>query len=74
MANELLKLGGLWKNTDKNGNEYFSGNYTYGTKLLIYINTFKERDNEPDYILYITKQEKKNSSDSDTPKTDNPPF
>lgn len=74
MANELLKLGGLWKNTDKNGNEYFSGNYTYGTKLLIYRNTFKERDNEPDYILYITKQEKNNSSDSDTPKTDNPPF
>ena len=72
MANELLKLGGLWKNQDKNGNDYFSGNFTYGTKLLIMTNTFKEKNTEPDYIAYITKQDKKEdkkdtSSSSDIP-------
>tara|TARA_R110002110_G_scaffold177997_2_gene382782 strand:+ start:1447 stop:1653 length:207 start_codon:yes stop_codon:yes gene_type:complete len=54
----LIKLCGMWKNEDKNGNEYFSGNYTYGTKLLIYTNSFKEKPNDPDYIMYIAKQDK----------------
>ncbi len=37
---ELLKMGGLWKNKDKNGNEYFSGDFTFGTKILIYKNGY----------------------------------
>ena len=68
--NELLKLGGLWKNKDKNGNDYFSGNFTYGTKLLIMKNTFKEKNNEPDYNVFISKQDKKGevkSNNSDIP-------
>ena len=68
--NELLKLGGLWKNKDKNGNDYFSGNFTYGTKLLILKNTFKEKNNEPDYNIFISKQDKKGevkSNNSDIP-------
>ena len=64
--NELLKLGGLWKNEDKNGNAYFSGNFTYGTKLLILKNTFKEKSNEPDYMVYISKQDKKGESKTDS--------
>ena len=55
---ELIKIAGLWEGKDKNGNTYFSGNYTYGTKLLVMSNSFKEKDNEPDYIVYITKKEK----------------
>jgi hypothetical protein len=58
-TNDLIKLGGLWKNEDKNGNEYFSGNFTYGTKLLILTNTFKEKPNEPDFNIFIAKQEKR---------------
>ena len=50
---ELIKIGGLWESTDKNGNKYFSGTFTYGTKLLV-----KEKDNEPDYIVYVTRKEK----------------
>ena len=68
--NELLKLGGLWKNKDKNGHDYFSGNFTYGTKLLILKNTFKEKNNEPDYNIFISKQDKKGevkSNNSDIP-------
>ena len=55
---ELVKIGGLWKNKDKNGNDYFSGNFTYGTKMLVMSNTFKNKDNDPDYMVYITKKDK----------------
>ena len=55
---ELVKIGGLWKNKDKNGNDYFSGNFTYGTKMLVMTNTFKDKENDPDYMVYITKKDK----------------
>jgi len=55
---DLIKIGGLWKNKDKHDNDYFSGGFTYGTKLLVMANTFKEKDNEPDYIVYIGKKDK----------------
>ena len=54
---ELVKIGGLWKNKDKNGNDYFSGNFTYCTKMLVMSNTFKNKDNDPDYMVYITKKD-----------------
>ena len=50
---DLIKIGGLWKNKDKNGNDYFSGSFTYGTKLLVMANTYKEKDNDPDDMVFI---------------------
>ena len=55
---ELVKIGGLWKNKDKNGNDYFSGNFTYQTKLLVMTNSFKDKENDPDYMVYITRKDK----------------
>ena len=55
---ELIKIGGLWEGQDKNGNKYFSGTFTYGTKLLVMSNSFKEKESEPDFIVYLTKKEK----------------
>ena len=60
---DLIKIGGLWKNKDKNGNDYFSGNFTYGTKLLVMSNTYKDKDNDPDYMVYIAQKEKKESEE-----------
>ena len=54
---ELVPIGGLWINKDKNGNDYFSGNFTYKTKLLVMTNTFKDKENDPDYMVYITKKD-----------------
>jgi len=62
---DLLKMGGVWKNKDKNGNEYFSGNFTYGTKLLIMHNSFKEKNSEPDYIVYLAPRKSKREGGSD---------
>ena len=47
----LLKLGGLWISQDKNGNDYFSGDYTNGTKMLIYKNTYKNAWMNPNFRI-----------------------
>ena len=60
---DLIKVGGLWKNKDKNGNDYFSGNFTYGTKLLVMTNSYKDKDNDPDYMFYIAQKDKKESEE-----------
>ena len=60
---DLIKGGGLWKNKDKNGNDYFSGNFTYGTKLLVMTNSYKDKDNDPDYMVYIAQKDKKESEE-----------
>lgn len=65
MSSDLLKMCGVWKNKDKNGNEYFSGNYTYGTKLLIMHNSYKEKNSDPDYIVYLAPKKSKREEDSD---------
>mgnify|MGYP003148611609 CR=1 FL=1 len=65
MAKDLLKLGGVWKNKDKNGNEYFSGNFTFGSKLLIMQNSYKEKNSEPDYIVYLAPRKAKRDEDDD---------
>jgi len=66
MSSDLLKICGVWKNKDKNGNEYFSGNYTYGTKLLIMHNSYKEKNSDPDYIVYLAPKKSKREEDSDS--------
>lgn len=54
-----VKLANLYKNTSQGGVEYYSGSFTYGTKLLLYTNTYKKEDKDPDMILYIVKKERK---------------
>ena len=72
MANDLLKLGGLWISKDKNGNEYFSGDYTNNSKILIYKNTFKkEGSNEPDYNFYAAPKKKKEEPEQKKKESDN---
>lgn len=59
MKQGMTKIAGLWKNTNKQGQEYLSGNFTYGTKLLVFPNGYKRGDKEPDYIVYLAETEKK---------------
>lgn len=66
---ELIKLSGLWVSTDKNGNEYFSGGFSYGAKILIMKNTYKQKENDPDYNLFIApkKDKEKEAVETDIP-------
>ena len=55
------KLSGLWINKTKAGETYFSGKND-GFKYVIFKNGFKEKENQPDYVLYKEPVEPKNSS------------
>lgn len=56
--NKMVKITGMWKNTDKNGSVYLvsgAGQCNY----VMLKNTFKkEESNEPDYNLYISEKRK----------------
>ena len=56
---EMVKLTGLWKQKDKQGNTYLSGSLSPVSKIVIMPNTFKEGDKNPDYFLYVSQQDKK---------------
>ena len=69
---DLLKIGGLWMNKDKNGNDYFSGDFTFGTKILIYKNDYKEKENAPDYVAYLSPKQKKGEAKPQSENSDIP--
>ena len=55
----MLKITGLWKGKDKEGNWYLSGNLNYSTKIFVFANNYKKEDNHPDYLLYLDSVDKK---------------
>ena len=53
MNETTIKIGGLWANTDKNGQQYLSG-YLGEAKLLIFTNSYHETGtNQPTHIMYL---------------------
>lgn len=57
-----VKLCGMWKKNDKNGNEMFSGKLSPYTTILMFKNKFKNKESDPDYhisIANITPDDKK---------------
>ncbi len=62
---DMIKLIGLWKGKDKNGNEYLSGNFNAVTRLMILSNTNKKGDKDPDYFLYIGSKEKADNGEGE---------
>ena len=55
-GSDMLSIMGLWENTDKRGNKYLSGNLG-SIRVLIFKNTYKQSDREPDYRLNIAKRQ-----------------
>lgn len=60
---DLIKVTGLWKSEDKNGNMVLSGNLNPNIRMVIFENSFKEQDGEkaPDFNLFIEKREPRDS-------------
>ena len=56
--NNRVGLGGLWQQTDKNGNKYLSGSLGFA-KLLIFPNRNKTHDNQPDYSMVLVEKQRK---------------
>jgi len=66
-----VSLGGLWQQTDKNGNKYLSGSLGFA-KLLIFPNRNKTHDNQPDYNMLLVEKQRDGDSNPET-KTPPPP-
>jgi hypothetical protein len=54
---DLIKLGGLWKNKDKNGRAYLAGKLSPTVRILIFTNEFKTEERQPDYQIYLAPVE-----------------
>ena len=63
-----INLFGLWKNTSKDGNEYLSGNIGFG-RLLVFPNTRKSKDTDPDYRLVIAERPQQDRQQGHQPQT-----
>ena len=63
------KLGALWKRMNKNGDEFFSGVLENSdgtkTKIVIFKNGFKDKDNQPDYMI-LKRREQQSTFNFDT--------
>lgn len=57
----MIKLTGLWKNTSKDGKEYWSGNLG-SAKIMVFENDKKGNDKAPDYNLVVGEQKKKDAT------------
>lgn len=53
----LTEIAALWKNESKSGEMYLGG-YLGNSKLLILKNNYKEKENEPDYRVYVAPKAK----------------
>ena len=60
MQDKLIKLCGLYRNlSQKTGREYFTGNLTLFSKVLVFENPDRKNDNDPTHILYLAERELK---------------
>ena len=64
-----LRLMGLWKEKDKNGNTYLSGKLNGITSILVMPNTFKKVSKDPDYFLYIRPNKEKQGGEKPKSRT-----
>jgi len=61
---DALKLAGLWKTKDRNGNVFLSGRLNTMNKILILPNTGKQKDEDPDYYFFIAPLKPKRTNSS----------
>lgn len=70
-------LGALWKRTNQNGDEFYTGVLENAdgtkTKIVIFKNGYKNKDTQPDYIILRAKEKQQdfkfeeNNTDDDLP-------
>lgn len=62
---KMIQLSGMWVNYTKQGEQYLSG-YLGNARILMFKNKYAgENDKAPQWILYVTENETKDSKGSD---------
>jgi hypothetical protein len=59
MNKSKIRISGLWEHESKDGMKYFKGSLSPIASCLIMPNSYKEKETDPDYYLYMTQNEKK---------------
>jgi hypothetical protein len=63
---KLTKIGALWVGSGKNG-KFMSGRIELGEdnemRILVFKNGYKEKDNQPDYVIYEPSPEGEETED-----------
>ncbi len=54
MDNTKIKLTGLWRQESKAGDAYLAGKVSPSVRMLVFSNSHKKTDGDPDYIAYLT--------------------
>lgn len=57
MASDMIKLGGLWSGKDKEVNTFLSGKLSPQVKILIFKNKYRESENHPTHVMYLSQVE-----------------
>jgi hypothetical protein len=70
MASDMIKLGGLWSGKDKEGNTFLSGKLSPQVKILIFKNKYRESENHPTHIMYLSQVETQGQRQADGDQTD----
>lgn len=58
MEKELEKVGALWQNTSAEGKPYFNLDLS-GQKFVVFPNGYKEKEQQPDFLVYDRVREAK---------------
>lgn len=69
----MIQLAALWKKDSKNGRSYYTGKLGNG-RLLLFKNDKKTEEKQPDLILYIVAEEKRNGKEKPQAQRDDVPF
>ena len=64
----MIKLGGLWSNKDKNGKTFLTGKLSPQVKILIFKNEYREAENQPTHVMYLSQVEAQPGEDNKKPE------
>ena len=63
-----LRICGLWEKKGPNGDVYYEGSFG-GTVMRIYANKYKEKDVQPDLVVYLSERPKEKDGPTRAPPT-----
>lgn len=69
----MIQLAALWKKDSKNGRTYYTGKLGDG-RLLLFKNDKKTDEKQPDLILYLVGDEKREAKGKPPAREDDLPF
>lgn len=64
MSDQWVKIGALWKSESKKGEKFLAGKMD-SARLIVWPNGSRKSDASPDYIVYVTVDQKRDDGGQD---------